>query len=170
MLFKIHFSVYFISINRSNTRHLHFYLVEQISVCILEFSYILCNWVLKLTYIGSYWVGGWNMYIETCYILGEEVEEDKQTNKKSERKCAPLCFVLLLPSLLWSWLLNAHTFNQIIYNFRTIILCGINLSICILITVSEQLIEETSFSGVILPSPEWNTLDHIGKNARITYR
>lgn len=36
--------------------------------------------------------------------------------------------------------------------------------------VGEQLIEETSFSGVILPSPEWNTLDHIGKNARITYR
>lgn len=36
--------------------------------------------------------------------------------------------------------------------------------------VLEQLIDETSFSGVILPSPEWNTLDHIGKNARITYR
>ncbi|XP_049304879.1 protein serrate [Bactrocera dorsalis] len=35
---------------------------------------------------------------------------------------------------------------------------------------SERLIEETAFSGVILPSPEWKTLDHIGKNARITYR
>lgn len=32
------------------------------------------------------------------------------------------------------------------------------------------MIDETSFSGVILPSLEWNTLDHIGKNARITYR
>lgn len=38
------------------------------------------------------------------------------------------------------------------------------------LAVLEQLIDETSFSGVILPSPEWNTLDHIGKNARITYR
>lgn len=37
-------------------------------------------------------------------------------------------------------------------------------------SVTEQLIEETSFSGVILPSPEWNTLEHIGKTARITYR
>jgi hypothetical protein len=37
-------------------------------------------------------------------------------------------------------------------------------------TVAEQLIEETSYSDVILPSPEWRTLDHIGKNARITYR
>ncbi|XP_055623547.1 protein serrate [Toxorhynchites rutilus septentrionalis] len=36
--------------------------------------------------------------------------------------------------------------------------------------ISERLIEETSFSGVILPSHEWNTLDHTGKNARITYR
>uniref|UniRef100_A0A1I8NLN3 Delta-like protein n=1 Tax=Stomoxys calcitrans TaxID=35570 RepID=A0A1I8NLN3_STOCA len=35
---------------------------------------------------------------------------------------------------------------------------------------SERLIEETSFSSVILPSPEWKTLDHIGRNARITYR
>ncbi|KAH8267892.1 hypothetical protein KR026_010302 [Drosophila bipectinata] len=35
---------------------------------------------------------------------------------------------------------------------------------------SERLIEETSYSGVILPSPEWKTLDHIGRNARITYR
>uniref|UniRef100_A0A1B0B2Q1 Delta-like protein n=1 Tax=Glossina palpalis gambiensis TaxID=67801 RepID=A0A1B0B2Q1_9MUSC len=35
---------------------------------------------------------------------------------------------------------------------------------------SERLIEEASFSGVILPSPEWKTLDHIGRNARITYR
>ncbi|XP_060645747.1 protein serrate isoform X2 [Drosophila nasuta] len=34
----------------------------------------------------------------------------------------------------------------------------------------ERLIEETSYSGVILPSPEWKTLDHIGRNARITYR
>lgn len=38
------------------------------------------------------------------------------------------------------------------------------------ITDSERLIEETSFSGVILPSPEWKTLDYIGRNARITYR
>ena len=30
--------------------------------------------------------------------------------------------------------------------------------------------EEASFSGVILPSNEWHTLDHKGKNARITYR
>ncbi|XP_055585474.1 protein serrate-like [Uranotaenia lowii] len=36
--------------------------------------------------------------------------------------------------------------------------------------IVERLIEETSFSGVILPSHEWNTLDHTGKNARITYR
>ncbi|XP_073818440.1 protein serrate-like [Musca autumnalis] len=35
---------------------------------------------------------------------------------------------------------------------------------------SERLIEETSFASVILPSPEWKTLDHIGRNARITYR
>ncbi|XP_037945488.1 protein serrate [Teleopsis dalmanni] len=35
---------------------------------------------------------------------------------------------------------------------------------------SERLIEEASYSGVILPSPEWKTLDHIGTNARITYR
>ncbi|XP_044251538.1 protein serrate isoform X1 [Drosophila takahashii] len=35
---------------------------------------------------------------------------------------------------------------------------------------AERLIEETSYSGVILPSPEWKTLDHIGRNARITYR
>ncbi|XP_055903990.1 protein serrate [Eupeodes corollae] len=35
---------------------------------------------------------------------------------------------------------------------------------------AERLIEEATFSGVILPSPEWKTLDHIGKNARITYR
>ena len=35
---------------------------------------------------------------------------------------------------------------------------------------AERLIEETSFSSVILPSPEWKTLDHIGRNARITYR
>lgn len=40
----------------------------------------------------------------------------------------------------------------------------------ILFTVSEQLIDEASFSGVILPSSEWNTLNYIGKNARITYR
>ncbi|XP_053686299.1 protein serrate [Sabethes cyaneus] len=37
-------------------------------------------------------------------------------------------------------------------------------------SISDRLIEETSFSGVILPSHEWNTLDHTGKNARITYR
>ncbi|XP_062537642.1 protein serrate [Armigeres subalbatus] len=36
--------------------------------------------------------------------------------------------------------------------------------------IADRLIEETSFSGVILPSHEWNTLDHTGKNARITYR
>lgn len=36
--------------------------------------------------------------------------------------------------------------------------------------VEDQLIEEASFSGVILPSNEWHTLDHKGKNARITYR
>ncbi|KAH8257786.1 hypothetical protein KR038_001281 [Drosophila bunnanda] len=35
---------------------------------------------------------------------------------------------------------------------------------------AERLIEETSYSGVILPAPEWKTLDHIGRNARITYR
>lgn len=40
----------------------------------------------------------------------------------------------------------------------------------VLFTVSEQLIDEASFSGVILPSSEWNTLNYIGKNARITYR
>uniref|UniRef100_A0A182N5S3 Delta-like protein n=1 Tax=Anopheles dirus TaxID=7168 RepID=A0A182N5S3_9DIPT len=37
-------------------------------------------------------------------------------------------------------------------------------------SISERLIDETSFSGVILPSHDWNTLDHIGKSARITYR
>ena len=36
--------------------------------------------------------------------------------------------------------------------------------------VEDQLIEEASFSGVILPSNEWHTLDHKGTNARITYR
>ncbi|CAD6995085.1 unnamed protein product [Ceratitis capitata] len=28
---------------------------------------------------------------------------------------------------------------------------------------SERLIEETAFSGVILPSPEWKTLDHMAR-------
>lgn len=153
MLFsKYTFSVYFISINRSNTRHLHFYLVEQIFVFILEFSYILCNWVLKLTYIGSYWVGGW--ISKTCYFSGKEI-------------CASL-FVQCRSMIM--------TFNEYFTHghIQFCIIPGAGIKylpdICILITVSEQLIEETSFSGVILPSPEWNTLDHIGKNARITYR
>uniref|UniRef100_A0A182JD50 Delta-like protein n=1 Tax=Anopheles atroparvus TaxID=41427 RepID=A0A182JD50_ANOAO len=37
-------------------------------------------------------------------------------------------------------------------------------------SISEQLIDETSYSGVVLPSHDWHTLDHIGKSARITYR
>ncbi|XP_053672065.1 protein serrate [Anopheles nili] len=37
-------------------------------------------------------------------------------------------------------------------------------------SISERLIDETSYSGIILPSHDWNTLDHIGKSARITYR
>uniref|UniRef100_A0A1B0CSV9 Delta-like protein n=2 Tax=Lutzomyia longipalpis TaxID=7200 RepID=A0A1B0CSV9_LUTLO len=36
--------------------------------------------------------------------------------------------------------------------------------------VSERLIEETTFSGVIFPSQEWHTLNPKGKNANITYR
>ncbi|KAI5746741.1 hypothetical protein M8J77_006970 [Diaphorina citri] len=31
-------------------------------------------------------------------------------------------------------------------------------------------IEEASFSGILLPSAEWHTLNHKGKTARITYR
>lgn len=33
-----------------------------------------------------------------------------------------------------------------------------------------QLIEEATYSGVKLPSLEWHTLEHKGKNARFTYR
>uniref|UniRef100_A0A336LUY3 Delta-like protein n=1 Tax=Culicoides sonorensis TaxID=179676 RepID=A0A336LUY3_CULSO len=35
---------------------------------------------------------------------------------------------------------------------------------------SGQLIEEATYSGVKLPSLEWHTLEHKGKNARFTYR
>ncbi|KAG8287078.1 neurogenic locus notch protein, partial [Homalodisca vitripennis] len=31
-------------------------------------------------------------------------------------------------------------------------------------------IEEASYSGIILPSAEWHTLNHLGSTARITYR
>lgn len=33
-----------------------------------------------------------------------------------------------------------------------------------------NLIEEASYSGIILPSAEWHTLNHEGSIARITYR
>lgn len=32
------------------------------------------------------------------------------------------------------------------------------------------LIEEASYSGIKLPSSEWDTLEHVGKIARFTYR
>lgn len=54
--------------------------------------------------------------------------------------------------------LSFSRFNHLFFNGQNFFL------------VQEQLIDEASFSGLILPSPEWNTLDHIGKNARITYR
>ncbi|XP_071447350.1 protein jagged-1b-like [Hetaerina americana] len=35
---------------------------------------------------------------------------------------------------------------------------------------SERIIEEATYSGIILPSSEWHTLNHNGKTARIIYR
>lgn len=37
-------------------------------------------------------------------------------------------------------------------------------------SVRNGLIEEASYSGIILPSADWHTLNHHGTTARITYR
>lgn len=36
--------------------------------------------------------------------------------------------------------------------------------------VSNDIIEEATYSGIIDPSPEWHTLNHRGPKARLTYR
>ncbi|KAG8228119.1 hypothetical protein J437_LFUL000121 [Ladona fulva] len=36
--------------------------------------------------------------------------------------------------------------------------------------VAENIIEEATYSGIILPSSEWHTLNHNGNAARIIYR
>lgn len=37
-------------------------------------------------------------------------------------------------------------------------------------TAYNSIIEEATYSGIILPSADWHTLNHHGKVARITYR
>jgi len=36
--------------------------------------------------------------------------------------------------------------------------------------VSAGVIEEASYSGIVLPGPTWHTLNHQGKNAHLAYR
>lgn len=38
------------------------------------------------------------------------------------------------------------------------------------VTVSTNVIEEATYSGIIDPSAEWHTLNHRGLRARLTYR
>ncbi|KAF4517444.1 hypothetical protein B566_EDAN005053 [Ephemera danica] len=38
------------------------------------------------------------------------------------------------------------------------------------IPISERIIEEASYSGIILPSSDWHTLTHNGNTASFTYR
>lgn len=46
-----------------------------------------------------------------------------------------------------------------------------HLSKCILfVAVTNNIIEEATYSGIIDPSAEWHTLNHRGPKARITYR
>lgn len=39
-----------------------------------------------------------------------------------------------------------------------------------IILAYNAVIEEATFSGILLPSADWHTLNHHGKTARITYR
>lgn len=45
-----------------------------------------------------------------------------------------------------------------------------NCCVFLLFTAMNRVIEEATYSGIILPSADWHTLNYNGNTARITYR